>query len=216
MTPSPTALPLALATVAPPAVAAGPAVDDPRFYRGSFVYDPQSNRLLPVQQPACCLVAGKPSTDAAAAAVQPTLAAPSPANRGTATSLPAVGKAMYYNPGIMDQVLAYRLALGQVSPCPECVGYVALLHRGDLNRKVWIEWSKGDVEGPFLVIDVAATQHVPLLSARQWVVDVDHATAVRRAMNGPVFVTVLDAPPRAPYQTVDFTMDANIAARFGP
>ena len=123
---------------------------------------------------------------------------------------------MYYNPGIMAQVLSYRLALGQVSPCSDCVGYAALLRRGDLNRKVWIEWATGDVEGPFLVIDVAASQHVPLLLARQWVVDVDYATAMRRAMNGPVSVTVLDAPPqRNTRKPHDFTLTAKTVP-FGP
>ncbi len=112
--------------------------------------------------------------------------------------MPIGGKAMYYNPGIMAQVLSYRLALGQVAPCSDCAGYVALMHSGDLNRKVWLQWAGGEVEGPFLVIDVAATQHVPWLLARQWVVDVDYATAMRHAMNGPLPVTVLDAAPRVP------------------
>jgi len=121
---------------------------------------------------------------------------------------------MYYNPGIMDQVLAYRLALGQVSPCSDCVGYVALLHGGDLNRKVWIQWAEGDVEGPFLVIDVAASQHVSSLLARQWVVDVDYATAMRRAMDAPRYVTVLDSPP-IPVRFKEFTLAAN-TFRTGP
>ena len=102
---------------------------------------------------------------------------------------------MYYNPGIMPEVLSYRLQLKQVEVCGDCVGYVALLRAGDLNRKVWLQWDDGTVEGPFLVIDVAARHHVPSLLARSWVVDVDYPTAMRRGMNQPIPVTVLAAPP---------------------
>lgn len=109
--------------------------------------------------------------------------------------LPVRGRAMYYNPGIMPEVLSYRLQLKQVEVCGDCVGYVALLRAGDLNRKVWLQWDDGTVEGPFLVIDVAARHHVPSLLARSWVVDVDYPTAMRRGMNQPIPVTVLAAPP---------------------
>ena len=102
---------------------------------------------------------------------------------------------MYYNPGIMQQVLAFRLEAQHVSMCRECVGYVALLGREDLNRKVWIEWGPGDVEGPFLVIDAAAKHHVSSLLERNWVIDVDYATAMRRDMNRPLPVTVWDRRP---------------------
>lgn len=109
--------------------------------------------------------------------------------------LPLHGLAMYYNPGIMREVLAYRLQMAQIDPCPECVGYVALLRRGDLNRKVWILWPDGTVEGPFLVVDVAARHHVSPLLKRGWAVDVDYQTALRHRMNRPLPVTVLAAPP---------------------
>jgi hypothetical protein len=112
-----------------------------------------------------------------------------------ASPLPAQGRAMYYNPGIMSAVYAYRLQNREIKPCPECVGYVALLRAGDLNRKVWLRWEDGAVEGPFLVIDVAARHHIPLLLSRNWVVDVDYQTALRRKMNCPVPVTVLASPP---------------------
>jgi hypothetical protein len=111
-----------------------------------------------------------------------------------ASPLPAQGRAMYYNPGVMAEVLAYRLNLGHVTPCPECIGYAALLRSGDINRKVWIQWPDGVVDGPYLVVDVAAKQHVGTLLARNWVVDVDHETAARRGMNQPLAVTVLAGP----------------------
>ena len=213
-TPLPT--PTTIQTVSAAGLAAG--VEDPRFYRGSFLYDAELNRLLPIEMTRCCLAAGAAANGVGGtpAAQSSNLAQALSLGQVTASALPVHGKAMYYNPGIMDQVLEYRLELGQIAPCPQCVGYVALLNAGDLNRKVWIEWEEGDVEGPFLVIDVAATQHVPLLLARQWVVDVDYATALRRAMDGPVYVRVLDAPPRpSPMGPFDFPLAAN-RQRFGP
>ena len=103
---------------------------------------------------------------------------------------------MYYNPGIMQTVLSFRLEVGHVALCQECVGYVALMRREDINRRVWLEWEDGVVEGPFLVIDTAAKQHVASLISRNWVVDVDYETALRRGMNRPLPVTVWASAPR--------------------
>jgi hypothetical protein len=113
------------------------------------------------------------------------------------STLPQGGLAMYYNAGVMQEVLANRLRMGHVGVCNECIGYVALLHAGDLNRKVWLQWSDGVVEGPFLVADAAAPQHVDLLIARRWVVDVDFRTAQRRGLVGPTWVVVLADPSQA-------------------
>lgn len=121
------------------------------------------------------------------------------------SQLPISGYAMYYNPNVMQEVVSNRLAMGHISSCAECVGTVALLRPGDLNRRVWLQWADGVVEGPFLVVDVAAAHHVAQLLARNWVVDVDNRTAVRRGMRGPVWVTVWGAPPPAnPQSTVPF------------
>jgi hypothetical protein len=111
------------------------------------------------------------------------------------SSLPVAGMAMYYNAGVIQEVVSNRLAMGHISVCNECIGYVALLRAGDLNRRVWLQWDDGSVEGPFLVVDVPAAQHIAHLLARNWVVDVDNGTAVRRGIAGPVWVTVLAAPP---------------------
>lgn len=119
---------------------------------------------------------------------------------GQQSALPITGYAMFYNPNVMSEVMNNRLAMGHISPCGECVGNVALLRAGDLNRRVWLQWADGVIEGPFLVVDAAATQHVTQLLARKWVVDVDHGTAVRRKMAGPVMVTVWGSPPPASQQ----------------
>jgi hypothetical protein len=114
--------------------------------------------------------------------------------------LPVTGLAMFYNPEVMQEVLSNRLAMGHVSVCGECIGHVALLRAGDLNRRVWLQWADGVVEGPFLVADVAAPHHIAQLLARNWVVDVDYLTAVRRGITSPMPVTVLAAPPGSSQQ----------------
>ncbi len=170
------------------------AIDEPDHYRGSVVEDP-GGLLAPPQ-----------TNDASLPAVPYSPANPKGNVAGTTydtlrpsyveqSPLPAQGRAMYYNPGIMAAVYAYRLQNKEVKACPECVGYVALLRAGDLNRKVWLRWADGNIEGPFLVIDVAARHHIPLLLSRNWVVDVDYQTALRHGMNCPVPVTVLANPP---------------------
>lgn len=83
------------------------------------------------------------------------------------------------------------------SSIPACIGYAALLRAGDINRRIWLQWEGGAVEGPFLVIDAAAGQPVDLLLSRSWVVDVDYETALRRGMGGPVPVTILARPAAA-------------------
>lgn len=112
----------------------------------------------------------------------------------TPSPLPLYGYAMYYNVGVMQEVLANRINMGHVVACPECIGYVALLRAGDLNRKVWLQWNDGVIEGPFLVVDAAAPQHVAHLLARNWVVDVDDRTAQRRGVFGPTWAAVLADP----------------------
>ena len=114
------------------------------------------------------------------------------------TPLPVSGLAMYYAPNVMENVAQYRLRVDKIEGCEECVGSVALLRAGDLDRKVWIQQEGGEVEGPFQVLDVAARHHIPSLLARNWVVDVDYDTAMRWGMRGPVPVTILGEPPDEP------------------
>lgn len=110
------------------------------------------------------------------------------------TPLPASGKAMYYNPGVMKTVIESRTRFAHIEPCEECIGYVAMLRYGDVDRKVWLQLSPLKVEGPFHVVDAAATQHVGMLIEREWVIDVDYKTAQRWGFRMP-WVTVWDEPP---------------------
>ena len=172
-------------------------IDEPDNYRGSVTADPGGvlRPSMAGELPAAPFGAVAPASHPAGPSyevLQPTYWEQSP--------LPVFGRAMYYNPGIMSAVYTYRLQNQEVRPCAECVGYVALLRAGDLNRKVWLRWEDGTIEGPFLVIDVAARHHVPLLLRRNWVVDVDYQTALRLDMSRPLAVTVLALPP---YITAD-------------
>ncbi len=148
-----------------------------------------------------------PSITAATSRSQPNVAL-NPAY-SQASPLPLSGLAMYYNPNVMREVVANRMAMGHLSTCSECIGHVALLRVGDLNRRVWLQWADGKVEGPFLVADVAAAHHVNYLLERNWVVDVDYQTALRRGMTGPVAVTVLAGPSTTAPPVVDAGVPAN-------
>lgn len=110
------------------------------------------------------------------------------------TPLPVSGKAMYYNPGVMKTVIESRMRFAHIDPCQECIGYVAMLRYGDLDRKVWLQVDQWRIEGPFHVVDVAATKHVGLLLSREWVIDVDYRTAQRWGFRMP-WVTVWEHPP---------------------
>jgi hypothetical protein len=96
-------------------------------------------------------------------------------------------------------VVAYREGIGQLTPCAECIGYVALLDAQYIGRKVWLQRPAQSVEGPFLVgdcgpQDVAGRQ---ALLDRDWVVDVQYEIGVGRwDMHGPLAgVRVYFEPP---------------------
>jgi hypothetical protein len=102
---------------------------------------------------------------------------------------------MYYNPGVMEPVVQYRYRTKEIDVCADCVGHVALLRAGDINRRVWVQLADGSVEGPFQVVDVAARHDIPQLLQRGWAIDVDYETAQRWGLNRPKPVTILSEPP---------------------
>ena len=110
------------------------------------------------------------------------------------TTLPASGHASYYNPGVMDIVWQNRLNTGRVGPCAECAGAIAMLREGDIGRKVWLE-HKGEVLGPFMVVDCAGPKHYARLVEKEEVAELPYWLAQRWKMLGPIDVTVLDRPP---------------------
>lgn len=102
------------------------------------------------------------------------------------------GQATYYDPGLMERVWEARR--GEITPCPECVGYAALLDEEDLGKQVWVtdghEWV-----GPLLVIDCASPRHRAMLRSREWVIDLPWWLAQRWGMRGPIIVAVSDHEP---------------------
>jgi len=147
-------------------------------------------------------VSAPPSTPAEAAPPPEEAKAEPPAWRAVVDSmrpsyweasiLPLQGLAMYYNPGVFQQVLDFRFAHNHITPCDDCIGFVALLRGGDLDRRVWLKREGLLPEGPFWVVDAAALKHVPGLLSRNWVVDIDYQTAMRWRMAGPIPITVYD------------------------
>lgn len=120
---------------------------------------------------------------------------------------PLVGEATYYADGVMEDVLAARLRWGHVAPCEECVDCVALLDCRLLGRQVWLvrpadaTRPAGEVVGPLLVVDCAARQDAPRLSARGWVVDVSRELSLQWKMRGPLpGVAVLFRDPGKPVE----------------
>jgi hypothetical protein len=106
-----------------------------------------------------------------------------------------VGKATYYADGVMERMWQLRIQAGDVQPCKDCIGAVAMMRRGDIGRKVWVE-RNGEVTGPFIVVDCAAPQDYPALSGRGLVLEVPYWLAQRWKMAGPVAVRVLERPPQ--------------------
>ncbi len=114
------------------------------------------------------------------------------------TPRPVTGQATYYAPDVMRQVYAYRLRVGDVRACPECVGMVALLRPEHIGRKVWLEHPNGSIIGPLLVVDCARQQDMAGLLRRKWVVDVSWELARQWRMRGPLAdVTVHFTRPRS-------------------
>ena len=88
----------------------------------------------------------------------------------TTTLLIATGLATRYDPGVMEQVYQNRLQWHQVTPCPECVGRVALLDCSRLDERVWLRVD-GAWTGPVHVTDCAAGHDQIQLKKKSWAVD---------------------------------------------
>lgn len=111
---------------------------------------------------------------------------------------PLKGLATYYNPGLMPLVYANRVRAGEITPCPECVGVVALLRREHLNRRVWLIVEGYEPVGPLLVIDCAPVSLYRYLLGRGWVADLDWPLAQTLHMRGPISLEVWFSDPRSP------------------
>jgi hypothetical protein len=111
-------------------------------------------------------------------------------------ALLAEGDGSFYAKNVMESTVAYRIELGQIQPCPDCIGYVALMSCDELGRLVYLDFGDSlGIEGPFLTADCAQAEHIEGLRKRNRVVEVDWQTALRHHMAGPLPVRILWAPP---------------------
>lgn len=86
------------------------------------------------------------------------------------------GKATHYAPLVMNRVYNYRIGVKDISPCPECIGNIALLDEKDINKRAWIIYD-GRLIGPLLVIDCAMVADKSRLIKDKWVVDLSYELA---------------------------------------
>jgi|WetSurMetagenome_2_1015567.scaffolds.fasta_scaffold1129275_2 hypothetical protein len=104
------------------------------------------------------------------------------------------GLAMYYEPGLFEEVMHNR----QLPPCVECIGYVALAEPAYIGGQVWLRPFGQAPLGPFYVVDVGPQDPVAKakLQERGWAVDVDPATWQRLGLpKRPVPMEVLQVVP---------------------
>lgn len=111
----------------------------------------------------------------------------------------AQGDGSFYAKTVMEATLAYNIGRGKLQPCARCVGYVATMNAADMGRLVYLQWSNGLIDGPYLVADAAQAEHRAGLIARHRVVEYDFHTAQAHAklgaLAGPIPVRVLWLPP---------------------
>lgn len=106
------------------------------------------------------------------------------------TPFPETGELTRYGVGLFEQVWQNRVAWGQVTPCPECYtseGWqrlIATKRVGDINRRVCLNVPSVGWYGPFLVADVARSDHAVCLEGRGWVADLDYDSFVDIANSG--------------------------------
>ena len=115
------------------------------------------------------------------------------------TDLPVQGYVTWYGAfGLMAEVATNRAAWGQITPCDECIGDISLLRFGDINRRVWIRRANGNVEGPYRVVDCAATHDVATILNKsiggyRWVADLSREIARDWNFTSEV-VVIMDSP----------------------
>ena len=91
------------------------------------------------------------------------------------------GQATYYNPRVMERVMATR-RIDLHTACPECKWAVALLDRKHLLKKAWLKVD-GVWYGPLLVTDCAGKENLAALERRGLAIEVEWNLAVVLGMD---------------------------------
>ncbi len=90
----------------------------------------------------------------------------------------AVGKAVFYGPGVMEGTARYR-----GFNLENYIDGVSLLTCGDIGKSIWIKRPGFDWEGPFLVVDCAKRGDLyGIINYRNEVVEVGFKTALKWKM----------------------------------
>ena len=96
-----------------------------------------------------------------------------------------IGHAAYYNPGIMEQVVAIRRAGWTANPLPpelpHVIGFVARRDCSEIGQLVWMCHESEGCRGPYLVSDCAnqLEGHDKMMEKMGIVVEIDYNTAAR-------------------------------------
>lgn len=83
------------------------------------------------------------------------------------------GALTYYDEGVFPEVVRNRLAYGQVEPCPECVGFIAVRDCEHLGDHAYLRVPGRDTIGPLLIVDCAAQQHRAGMTKRGRIAEVE-------------------------------------------
>jgi len=94
-----------------------------------------------------------------------------------AAMLVATGRATHYAPGVMAQVIANRVEMGDIDLNVPHEDYVAVMDPAYLGDQVWLELPDGRVSGPHLVVDCAARHDRADLEADGFAVDLSYSLA---------------------------------------
>jgi hypothetical protein len=113
------------------------------------------------------------------------------------TSLPASGLIYSdYGPSLVKEVYENRLAWHQVEPCPQCVGEIVMMRKGDLGRLVWVRYGNGKTVGPLLVIDCSNRRHFADNVEKGLVAEISTVLAVEMDVPGEFYGTIYEEQER--------------------
>ncbi len=96
-----------------------------------------------------------------------------------------VGHVAYYNPGVMEQVVAVRQAGWTANPLPpefsHVIGFVARQDCSEIGQLLWMCHESEGCRGPYLISDCAnqIESHDKVMEKKGIVVEIDYNTAVR-------------------------------------
>lgn len=105
----------------------------------------------------------------------------------TPSGLVLEGKITFYGAGVMEQVYKYRLGAGEVEPCMECVGMIAVLDAEHIGKHAYITLPNRTPFGPFLIVDCARQQDLAPLRQAGLIAEVSRERGYLWDMRGAIY-----------------------------